>query len=294
MNLPRNTSTNPDIRAARNDLGARLRDLRRAAGLTGQQLADSLSWTQSKVSKIENGRQTPTDDDVRSWCRTTRSESAAVALLADLNTLQTRHREWQRVMRAGLAAEQTAMGRQENDTRIFRSFQSLIVPGLLQTPDYARGVIERVSRRSGQNMDIDEVVAARMQRQGILYDTSKKFRLVITEAVLLHNVCPPAAMLGQLDRLMNLALLPNVRFGVIPFETSYVILPTHAFWIYDDELVLVETVSAQLNLAQPQEIAQYAKVFEAMALTAVYDEKARAVMTRTGHQIAARETSKNS
>lgn len=286
--MPRNTSTNPDIQAARTELGERLKDLRRAAGLTGQQLADALSWPQSKVSKLENGRQTPTDEDVRSWCRATQAKNATKALLADLNTLQTRHREWQRVMRGGLAAEQAAMGRQEQSTRIFRCFQSAIVPGLLQTPGYAAGIIERVSRRSGQTMDIDEVVAARMRRQEILYDTSKKFRIVLDEAVLLHNVCPPGAMLGQIDRLVNMAMLPNIRLGIIPFDKPYVISPTHAFWVYDDQLVVVETISAQLNLAQPQEIDQYIKAFEAMALTAVYDDKARAVLTRASRQIADR------
>jgi hypothetical protein len=194
-------------------------------------------------------------------------------------------------MRGGLAAEQTAMGRQEQGTRIFRSFQSAIVPGLLQTPGYAAGVIERVALRSGQRLDIDEVVAARMRRQEILYDTSKKFRLVLDEAVLLHNVCPPAAMLGQIDRLINMAMLPNVRLGIIPFDKPYAILPTHAFWVYDDQLVVVETVSAQLNLAQPQEIDQYIKAFEAMALTAVYDDKARTVMARVSQQIASRQDS---
>lgn len=288
--MPRNTSTNPEIRAARDELGVRLRDVRRAAGLTGQQLADSLAWAPSKISKLENGRQTPTDDDVRSWCRATSSEHATDALLADLHTLQTRHREWQRVMRAGVAAEQTAMGRREQDTRIFRGFQSTIVPGLLQTPTYAREILERFGRRTGQRMDVDEAVAARMRRQEILYDPTKKFRLVMTEAVLLYYVCSPAAMLGQIDRLTNLAMLPNIRLGIIPFDRPYVISPTHPFWVYDDQLVVVETVSAQLNLAQPEEIDQYTKTFEAMALTAVYDESARAVMGQVSQEIARRKT----
>ncbi len=287
--MPRNTSTSPDIRAARIELGARLRDLRRAAGLTGRQLAASLSWTQPKVSKIETGRQTPSDDDVRSWCRATGNERATEALLADLHTLQTRYREWRRVMRAGLASEQSAMGRKEQDTLIFRCFQPTIVPGLLQTPDYARGVIERAGNKPAPPAEVDEVVAARMQRQSILYDTSKKFRLVLTEAALLNWVCPPSAMLGQIDRLINLAMLPNVRFGIIPFDKPHVLVPTHAFWVYDDHAVIVETVSAQLNLAQPQEIQQYTKVFETMALTAVYDDKARSAMTRMGQRISVRE-----
>ena len=241
------------------------------------------------MSKIETGRQTPSDEDVRSWCRTTGSTDMTEVLLADLHTLQTRYREWRTVMRAGLAAEQGAMGRQEQETRIFRGFQPTIVPGLLQTPDYARGVIERAGNKTATRAETDEVVGARMQRQGILYNTSKKFRLVLTEAALLNWVCPPSAMLGQLDRLTTLTMLPNIRFGIIPFDKPYVLVPTHGFWLYDDQLVIVETVSAQLNLVQPQEIEQYTKVFETMALTAVYDGKARTVLARTARQIAMRE-----
>ena len=70
--LPPNNSSGPySVLEARKALGKRLRELRRAAGLTGRQLADALSWPPSKVSKLENGRQTPSDDDVRAWTRTT-------------------------------------------------------------------------------------------------------------------------------------------------------------------------------------------------------------------------------
>jgi hypothetical protein len=286
--LPRNTSTNPDIREARNELGARLRNQRRAAGLTGQRLADLLSWVPSKVSKIEHGRQSPTSDDVRVWCRAVGDEDAIDGLLADLHSLETRYQEWQRVLRTGLASTQEGMARWEQGTRVFRCHQSLIVPGLFQTPDYARGVLERASRVWTQGKGVDEAVAARMQRQGILYDTSKKFHIVLTEAVLLYTVCSPAAMLGQIDRLMTVSMLPNVRLGIIPFDKPYTILPEHAFWVYDDELVLVDTATASLNLQTPQEIELHKKVFESMALDADYDQKARTVLHRASKQIAAR------
>jgi hypothetical protein len=171
---------------------------------------------------------------------------------------------------------------------MFRCYQSLIVPGLFQTPDYARGVLERASRVWTQGKGVDEAVAARMQRQGILYDPSKKFRIVLTEAVLLYTVCSPAAMLGQIDRLMTVSMLPNVRLGVIPFERSTALAPEHSFWVYDDDLVLVDTASASLNLQTPQEIELHMKMFESMALDADYDQKARAVLHRASKQIAAR------
>lgn len=291
MNLPRNTSTNADIREARNELGARLRELRRAAGLTGQRLADLLSWVPSKVSKIEHGRQSPTADDIRVWCRAVSDESAIESLLADLNTIETRYQEWQRIMRGGLGQVQSAVTRREQETRIFRGYQSLIVPGLFQTPEYARGLLEQSGRVWTQGEGVEEAVTARMRRQEILYDPSKKFRIVLTEAVLLYAICAPEAMLAQLDRLMSLSMLSNVRLGIIPFERRTSLAPEHSFWVYDDQLVLVETVSAQLNLQQQQEIELHTKVFESMALDADYDQKARAVLQRASKQIAGRISS---
>lgn len=288
MNLPRNTSTNADIREARNELGARLRDLRRAAGLTGQRLADLLSWVPSKVSKIEHGRQSPTADDIRVWCRAVGDEAAIEGLLADLSTIETRYQEWQRIMRGGLGQVQSAVTRREQETRIFRGYQSLIVPGLFQTPEYARGLLEQSGRVWTQGEGVEEAVTARMRRQEILYDPSKKFRIVLTEAVLLYAICTPEAMLAQLDRLMSLSMLSNVRLGIIPFERRTALAPEHSFWVYDDDLVLVETVSAQLNLQQQQEIELHTKVFESMALDADYDQKARAVLHRASKQIAGR------
>jgi hypothetical protein len=247
-----------------------------------------LEWVPSKVSKIEHGRQSPTADDIRVWCRAVGNEAATEGLLSDLHTIETRYQDWQRVLRAGLASTQVGMARWELGTRIFRSYQSLVVPGLFQTPDYARALLERASRVWTQGTGVDEAVAARMQRQGVLYDTSKKFRIVLTEAVLLYAVCPPAGMLAQIDRLMTVSMLPNVRLGIIPFEREGALAPEHSFWVYDEELVLFETISASLNLEHPQEIELHTKVFESMALDADYDEKARAILYRASKQIAAR------
>lgn len=286
--MPRNTSINADIRDARNELGARLRELRRAAGLNGQQLADALSWPGSKVSKIEHGNQTPTDDDVRAWCRTAGAEQEIESLLADLHTLETRHAEWQRQVRGGLARVQESVAKRESATRILRTFQSTFVPGLLQTPGYARARLEQSANVWGRRADVDEAVAARMARQAVLYEPGRGFHFVIAESVLLFALCPPEAMLAQIDRLMSLAMLSNVRLGIIPFDTSYVIAPTHGFSLLDDRLVTVETFTAELNLAQPQEIKMYRKVFDSMALAADYDRKARTHLHRAAEQVEQR------
>jgi transcriptional regulator with XRE-family HTH domain len=274
------------VHEARNALGRRLRELRRQAELSGRRLAESLSWPASKVSKLENGRQTPTDDDIRGWTRATSSEGETEALLAMLHTLEFRHAEWQRQLRTGLTPHQQELAELDAPTRSFRAFESTFIPGLLQTAEYARF-------RFGQSLavfkvqnDIDTAVAARMRRQEILYRPDKRFHFLLTEAALRYRLCPPEVMLGQLDRLVSLSSLPNVQLGIIGFEAQFRVAPAHGFWLLDSDRVMVETFSAELNLAQPQEIALYARIFEAQASIASYGRAARTIITRAMDDLA--------
>jgi len=95
-------------------------------------------------------------------------------------------------------------------------------------------------------------------------------------------------MLGQIDRIVSLSMLPNVRLGVVSFDTDFVVAPTHGFTLLDDRLVTIETMSAELNLAQQQEIELYSKIFESMALAADYERKARAHLTKAARAIERR------
>ncbi len=277
---PNNTSGASNVHEARNALGARLRELRQAAGLSGRELADSLSWPPSKVSKLENGRQTPSDEDIRSWTRATGSRGETDSLLASLHTLEVQHAEWQRILRTGLKPRQQQLIEWDYKTRHFRVFEATVIPGLLQIAEYARARFSEGIRRLRLPNDINEAVAARVRRQEILYRPDKRFHFVLTEAALRLRLCPPEVMLGQLDRLVSFSQLPNVRLGVIGFETRYATSPWHGFWLYDNERVLVETFSAALDLRQPQEIELYGATFEQLAAVASYGRGARAIITR--------------
>ena len=287
---PNNTSGSSNVHEARNALGKRLRELRSSAGLSGRQLAESLSWPPSKVSKLENGRQTPTDDDVRDWTRTTGSEGEAEALLASLHTLEVQHAEWQRILRVGLKPHQQELIEWDQRTRLFRAFEATVIPGLLQTAEYARYRFAEGIRRLKVPNDINEAVARRVQRQEILYRPDKRFHFVLTEAALRFRLCPPDVMLGQLDRLISLSQLPNVRLGIVGFETQYATSPWHGFWMYDNDRVLVETLSAELDLRQPQEIELYADAFEQLAAVASYSRSARAIINRVIEDLAPEES----
>lgn len=285
--MPSNRTTGvTSVHEARDALGKRLRELRTAANLSGRQLAESLSWPPSKVSKLENGKQTPTDDDIRAWTTATGSEGEAEALLASLHTLEIQHAEWQRQLKTGLKPHQQEIADLDARTRFFRAFESTFIPGLLQTAEYARARFAQSVTVLKVRNDIDEAVAARIKRQEILYRADKRFHFVLTEATLRYRLCPPAVMLGQLDRLISLSALPNVKLGIIGFETAYVVAPAHGFWLLDDDRAMVETFSAELNLAQPQEIELYGGIFESLAAVASYGRSARAIITRVIDDLA--------
>ena len=286
--LPPNRPTSvTSVHEARDALGKRLRDLRQAAHLNGRQLAESLSWAPSKISKLENAKQTSTDDDIRAWTQATGSGPETEALLASLHTLEVQHAEWQRQLRTGLKPHQQEISDLDARTRLFRAFEATFVPGLLQTAEYARfRFIQSITVFNIRN-DIDEAVATRVKSQDILYRPDKRFHFVLTEAALRYRLCPPEVMLGQLDRLISLSQLPSVKLGIIGFETPYVVAPAHGFWILDSDRVMVETFSAELNLAQPQEIGLYSRIFDSLAADASYGRSARAIINRVADDLAA-------
>jgi len=248
-----------------------------------------LSWPPSKVSKLENGRQTPSDDDIQAWTRVTDGEAETEALLASLHTLEVQHAEWRRILRTGLKPHQQELIEWDQKTKLLRVFEATVIPGLLQTAEYARARFAEGIRRLKVSNDINEAVAARVQRQEVLYRPDKRFHFVLTEAALRFRLCPPEVMLGQLDRLISFSQLPNVRLGIIGFETQYATSPWHGFWLYDNDRVLVETFSAALDLRQPQEIELYGNAFEQLAAVASYTRSARAIINRVIEDLAPEE-----
>ena len=276
-----------DIDEERTALGNRLRELRRQSRLTGAKLAESLGWPPSKVSKLQNGQQTPTEDDIRAWTKATHAEAETTALLVSLRTLKTRYAEWQQVLRPGLRAHQHRLTNHDETVKLFRVFENTVVPGLLQTPDFARSRFNQVVMVHRVPDDIDQAVHARMHRQEILYRPDKRFHFVLTEAVLRYRLVPPEIMLPQLERLVALSALRTVRLGIIGFEAPYAMDPRHAFWLLDDDLVRFESYSAELNLRQPQEIELYGRIFESLAGAASYGSSARAIITRVMDELAA-------
>jgi transcriptional regulator with XRE-family HTH domain len=271
---------------ARQALGLKLRELRQGAELSGRELAQRLDWQPSKVSKIENGKQTPSEADVRAWTRETGSEHQAPDLLACVRSLETQYTEWRRLLRDGTRIKQRAALDLEGRTVRLRVFESMAVPGLLQTAEYARHILARAVDLYRVPDDVDEGVRVRMRRQDVLYQPRRRFHFVVAEAALRYRLCPPPVLAGQLDRLLALTSQPHIRLGVLPLAGPVPVAPMHGFWIFDEREVHVETFAAELILTQPQEIAVYARVFDWMARAAVYGAEARALVNRVLREVS--------
>ncbi len=265
---------------AREALGIRLREMRLAARLTGKQLAEQNEWHPSKVSKIEGGKQTPAEADLEAWAVACGQADLTPDLVASLRTLESHYVDHRRLFHTGMSAQQRAFSELEHQTTVVRNFENVFVPGLLQTPEYARYRLAEGVEYDGAPDDLDEAVGARMQRQQVLYRTGKHFHFVITEAVLRYRLCPPEVMFGQLDRLIALSTMPTLRFGVIPFESKLPLAPVHGFWLMDEHVVVVENFTASQNLTQASEISAYVRIFDQLASAARYESDARTVITR--------------
>jgi transcriptional regulator with XRE-family HTH domain len=271
-----------DFQTAREALGARLRELRTEAGLDGKDLAAKLGWQTSKVSRLQNGKQTPTRADLKAWaqaCEQAAAEGELQGLRAGLEMKQ-RHRSWRRQLAGGHRGRQEIAVRQTEHTAMIRGLEVSRIPGLFQTPEYARVVFDTNAEFRGIAPTTEAAVAARMRRQEALYDPEKSFRFLLCEAALYHRSCPADVMAEQLDRLYNLVGQRRVEIGILPFGTQLRRTAPHGFWIYDRRLVIVETISEELWLTGDDDLALYERAWEWLAQAAEYGPLARRLVGR--------------
>ncbi|MBF6139715.1 helix-turn-helix domain-containing protein [Nocardia farcinica] len=265
-----------DARAA---LGARLRELRRAAHLSGVDLAARCGWHSSKISRIERGKQAPSEADLADWCAACDSLAVLDDLVASLRNLRAMYLEWQRTVAAGHAHRQRQFIKTEGETRLIRWYDPDTMPGLLQTEGYARAILRACISMIGGRDDLEEAVAMRMARKSVLTRAGHRFHILIGEAALCPTVGDNAVMVAQLEHLLGELTRPNLRLGVIPLDAEYR-APATNFVIYDSAQVLTETVSAELTITRPSEIALHEKTFAVLAEQAVYNDAARALIVR--------------
>jgi transcriptional regulator with XRE-family HTH domain len=254
----------PEVRSPalrRRELGALLRALRNAKGLTVEQVAERLLCSPSKVSRMETG-QGATARDVRDLC-----ELYEVADPAERDRMMTLAREgkrptrWQRYELAYAAYAEL-----EEDALAICAFQSSAVHGLLHTADYARANHESSMPRLNPEQ-VDRQIEAKLARQSILTRADPpSFAVVLDEAALHRMVGGRRVMAGQLAKILDISALPNVTVQILPFalgahpalESNFTILQ-----LPDPSpgVVFAEGMIGSTYLDRPEDLKRYHDVF---------------------------------
>ncbi len=270
-----------DYQQAREGLGVRLRELRLTASdgrLTGTALARKLGWPNSKVSKLELGKQTATPEDLQQWAAACGQPAAYDELRARLAGFESHIRSWRRQLTSGHKSVQDAAAMEHERTQVLTIWENCLIPGMLQIPDYARHVFVRHAELMRSPQDTEDAVRARIQRQEMLYQRGRKYRIMMWEGALRSLVCPPSVLAAQLHHLAGVIGLDTVELGIIPFSASLKIWPGNSFWVYDERLVIVEDWHAELWLDDSDSVATYLRTWQTLSESAVYGADAQNVI----------------
>ncbi len=248
--------------------------MRRDAGVSGRELAALAGWHESKVSRIEHGKNQPSSGDIRAYCRHCDANEQLADLLATLHNIDAAYLEYRRLLGAGVKRGQQLYAKLEAEAKVIRNYDPQIIPGLLQTADYAEAKLRSVIEFYQLPNDIDAGVSKRMERQQVLYQRDHRFHFIISERSLYTTVGSDDVMIGQLDRLHSIIGMPRVTLGIVPLMANAQVVLEN-FTMFDKRMVKVEGHTAEITITQPREIALYGRAFDVLARQSVTGDKAR-------------------
>ncbi len=268
-------------REAQQALGARLREIRQDAGLSGRALAAFTGQHFTRVSKIEHGVQAPSDRDIRDWCRACGADQQVLDLIATARAVQSAYLEFRRQVRAGM---KRVLGPHTlplyERTSLFRIYEHNVIPGLFQTAAYCGAMLSFWFGFLDAPGDLDSAVQARMQRQRVIFQPSRRFVVVLEEQALRTWFGTSEIQAGQLGRLLEMMSIPTVSLGIIPMMIERTAVASAGFWLFDDGLVALETPTASIEVTRPQEIDLYSRMFKHLQESALFGAGARSLIIR--------------
>lgn len=241
------------------------------AGLSGRQMADRIGVSQGTLWRIEQGRQLASLPRVEAWldaCGLDGDQRRRILDLAELAHGETR--PWRELLDVEGHLQAVSREREQTATLI-RNFQPTIVPGLLQTEDYARRVLE-----VGHTRDVEGAVAARMERQQVLRESGTEFAFLMAERALRASMGDDSVLFEQRDRLLAAMELPSVTVGVVPDDAP--VLAWHNFIIWEpvdgDLYVTTELVHGSQEIVKAEDALVYVDAWQRLAKAAVFGEVA--------------------
>jgi transcriptional regulator with XRE-family HTH domain len=271
----------------RRRLGIELRRLREHAGLTIEQVAASLECSDSKVSRIETGQVSATPRDVRDILdlyKIDREQRDALVQVAR----QARQRGWWQAYSDTLVVPLVGL---ESAADEIDEYETIVVPGLLQTMDYARAIL-RVGRPDLDQQHIERWVEFRMARQALLTrEDPPVFSVVIEECVLRRPVGGRSVMREQLHRLTEATELPTLTLQVMPLTLGEHIGINGPFTVYlfadpeDPDVVYLEHPRGDLYLESAEQVKPYASAFDRLRGLALNPEDSAAFLATLAREM---------
>ncbi|MBT2489091.1 helix-turn-helix domain-containing protein [Streptomyces sp. ISL-96] len=271
------SNVNPTVRRRR--LGQELRRLRELKGMTAEEVAERLLVSQSKISRLENGRRSISQRDVRDLCGVYDVEDHRIVDSLMQMAKDSRQQGWWHAF--GDIPYSVYIGL-ETDAASLRVYDPQIVPGLLQTPRYAEALITGALPETAVT-DVEKRVNVRLRRQERILTAEQPLRLwaVIDEAALRRVVGDKQLMREQLEHLVEQSQLPHVTVQILPFDMGahpgisghYAILefPDAA----DSSVVYIEGVTSDLYLEKANDVQKYSVMYEHLRAQALNVEASR-------------------
>jgi hypothetical protein len=213
------------------------------------------------------------------WCAACSAPDQADDLIAASRAVESMYLEWRRLHRTGMRQVQEDFYALHERAESCRTYVSNVVPGFLQTPEYATALMCSITEFQGTPDDVAAAVAARVARGRLLHEGRHRFAVLMEEWVLRSRIGDAETMAGQLGHLLAVMPLASLSLGVVPFTAQRGMWPLEAFYLYDDRHAVVETLTAEVNVTQPREIADYARAFGELQRLAVHGAQARALIT---------------
>ncbi|MEU6508724.1 MULTISPECIES: helix-turn-helix transcriptional regulator [unclassified Streptomyces] len=271
------SNVNPTVRRRR--LGQELRRLRELKGMTAEEVAERLLVSQSKISRLENGRRSISQRDVRDLCGVYEVEDQRIVDSLMEMARDSRQQGWWHTF--GDIPYSVYIGL-ETDAESLRVYEPQLVTGLLQTRAYAEALVQGALPETSP-ADIDKRVQVRMRRQERITAENNPLRLwvVLDEAALRRVVGGKLVMREQLEHLIEMSQLPHVTVQVLPFEVGahpglngqYAILEfTDAA---DSSVVYLEGVTSDLYLEKAPDVQKYAVMYEHLRAQSLNVEQSR-------------------
>ncbi|MGK5548136.1 helix-turn-helix domain-containing protein [Streptomyces sp. URMC 127] len=283
------SSVNPTVRRRR--LGQELRKLRELKGMTAEEVAERLLVSQSKISRLENGRRSISQRDVRDLCGVYGVEDHRIVDSLMQMAKESRQQGWWHAF--GDIPYSVYIGL-ETDAASLRVYEASLVPGLLQTPNYASAVTEG-SWPEATAADIERRVQVRMRRQERITDPENPLRLwaVIDESALRRIVGSREIMAEQMRQLVQFSLEPHITVQVLPYDVGAHPGMYGKFSILefndpqDASTVYLEGITSDLYLEKPNDVQTYSVMYEHLRMQALNAEHSRQFIDRVAEEWAA-------